>query len=335
MKTQSHNKRIIPFLVFSVLILFVPLQTTYAEFTKDIDNENHDTEKSVNENDPYESHFFRIRGIPTIHVKSINGNIDVISNPNIDGIQVDLYVERSFTLWSGPRSLDDFRIIIRQQGDRIIASVEERRAGSTRRRGDIRFHFVIQTPGNANTQIRTGNGDITLSNHEGEHFLQNQFGNIEVGNVSGMLQVSTITGGIYLDHINGTTFASSVNGDVEIVECTGEMRLKSVAGNISAFSSTGTLVAATTSGNITSDFRNISIGVYLESVSGNIDLILPDETSYRIEGSAMQFDFSGLKQDLITSMTRRNRDASLITGDGDIPVQLSTFAGRIKVSHSE
>lgn len=291
--------------------------------------------EDLNENDPYESHFFRVRGVPSISVHTINGNIDLISNPDIDGVRVELYVERSFNLWSGPRSLEDFRIIIRQQGDRIIASVEEKRTSSSRRRGDVQFHFVIQTPFEVNTQLRTVIGDIHIENLMGEQFLQNQTGNISVINNTGQTQISSTMGNISMDRLKGVTFAKSVNGNILISNGTGEMRLRTVAGDIDAHSASGTLVAATTSGNITSDFRQVSVGVYMESISGNIDLAMPLATSYSIDGQAMQFDFTGMVQDSVTNLIRRNRSASMTTGTGEIPVQLSTIAGRIKVSHIE
>lgn len=289
----------------------------------------------LNEDDPHESHFFKVRGVPTLNVHTINGDIELISNPDIDGVMVELFVERSFTLWSGPRSLDDFRIIIRQQGDRIIASVDERRTGSSRRSGDVKFHFVIQTPFETNTQLRTVNGDIHIENLVGEQFLQNQTGHISAINNTGRTQISSTMGDITMDRLNGVTFAKSVNGIIHISNSSGEMRLRTVTGDVVVHSASGTLVAATTSGHIISDFTQVSKGIYLETVSGNIELSMPIETSYKIDGQAMQFDFSGMVQDSVTNLNRRNRAASLTTGDGEIPVQLSTVAGRIKVSHTE
>ncbi len=322
-------------LILAVLVL---TETLYAKDTFTISENHSETDvrsELLNEYDPHETHFFKVRGVPTINVHTVFGDIELVSNPDIDGVRVDLYVERSFTLWSGPRSLDDFRIIIRQQGDRIIASVDERRTGSSRRRGDVKFHFVIHTPFEVNTQLRTVSGDIHIENLVGEQFLQNQTGHISAINNTGRTQISSSMGDITMDRLNGVTFAKSVNGNIHISNSSGETRLRTVAGDIIVQAASGTLIAATTSGHIVSDFKQVSKGVYLETISGNIELAMPLETSYRIEGEAMQFDFSGLVQDSVTNLNRRNRMASLTTGEGEIPVQLSTIAGRIKVSHTE
>lgn len=324
--------------ILKLLILLMILSEALYANHHGAESENL-TETTINseiltENDPYETHFFRVRGIPNINVNTINGNIDLISDPALNGVKVELFVERSFTLWSGPRSLDDFRIIIRQQGDRIIASVEERRTVSSRRRGDVQFHFIVYTPYEVNSDLRTLNGDIFIENVKGDHFTQNQTGNISVFNSTGRTQVSSTMGDIVMDGLSGVTFAKSVNGNIDLSNSSGEMRLRTVTGNIGAYSASGTLVAATTSGSIKSNFRQVSIGVYLETVSGNIDLAIPIETSYRIDGEAMRFDFTGMNQDSVTNLSRRNRTAALITGAGEIPVQLSTIAGQIKVSHT-
>ena len=321
------------FLLFGLLIASSPV---LAEGLIDHPTSSNKSIETVeNSTDPYESRFFRVRGTPSIDVSSVNGNIDVIYNPNIDGVQIDLYVSRRFSLWSGTRSIDDFRIIMRQQGSRIIASVEERRSGSHRRSGDISFHFVVQTSGKANTQLRTVSGDITLGNHNGEHFIQNQSGDIEVAFTSGKIQAVSTAGNIYMEDLTGIIFAKTVSGNIDISGGSGEMRLRSVSGNVNAGSLYGTLIAASTSGEVNADFNDVSVGVFLESVSGNVSLILPQELGYRVEGRGMSFNIRGLIQDQVSNLRQRNRDFTLTTGDGEIPVELSSVSGRVAISHSE
>lgn len=285
--------------------------------------------------DPYESKFFRVRGTPSIDVSSINGDIDVIYNPDIEGVQIDLYVSRRFSLWSGTRSLDDFRIIMRQQGSRIIASVEEKRSGSPIRSGDISFHFVVQTSGKANTQLRTVSGNISINNHAGDHFIQNQSGYIEISYTEGKIQAVSTSGDIYMEESKGIIFANTVSGSIGINGGSGELRLRSVSGSVNAVSLYGTLVAASTSGDVNADFQDVSVGIFMESVSGSVSLELPSSIGYRIEGRGMGFNFRGMVQEQISNLRQRNRDFSLNTGDGEIPVELSSVAGRITISHSE
>jgi len=288
-----------------------------------------------NSSDPYESRFFRVRGTPSIDVSSLNGNIEVIYNPDIEGVQVDLYVSRRFSLWSGTRSLDDFRIIMRQQGNRIIASVDEKRSGSPRRSGDISFHFVIQTPGKANTQLRTMIGNITLRNHEGDHFIQNQIGDIVVSLTDGKIQAVSTEGDINMEGLTGIIFAKTVSGDINMNGGSGEMRFRSVSGNVNAVELNGTLIAASNSGEVNAVFQDVTVGVSLESVSGSVSVVLPEGIGYSVEGRGLRFNWNGLNQDQISNLSQRNRDFSLITSDGEIPIELSTVAGTVTISHTE
>lgn len=292
-------------------------------------------ETEINTTDPHESRFFRVRGIPSIDVSTINGNIEVIYNPDIDGVQIDLYVARRFSLWSGTRSLDDFRIVMRQQGSRIIASVEERRSGSPRRSGDISFHFVVQTSGVANTQLRTVSGNITMDNHVGDHFIQNQSGDIEILHSEGKIQVVSTAGNIYLEDLKGVIFAKTVSGNIDISGGTGEMRLRSVSGNVNGDALYGTLLAATTTGEVNAVFHDVSVGVSLETVSGSVSVILPPEIGYKITGKGMSFNYRGLIEEQISNLRQRSMNISLSTGNGEIPIELSTVSGRVTISHSE
>lgn len=284
--------------------------------------------------EPYLSKSFRVRGVPDLRVNIPEGDIEVQFTPNISAVEVDLYTKRSFSLWSGTRSLDTYRIIVQQRGDQIIASVEDRRSGRTSRGGSIEFRFVIRVPSEVSTNLRTINGEISLEGVTGEHFLQNQTGNLSVKNADGDIRTVSTTGNIDLQNLVGNIFAKSVNGRIQIRNSEGEIRLRSVTGDITAGGMSGTLVSGSTSGNITADFNNVSIGVYMETVSGNLDLTLPKTAGYDFTGRAMRFDLEGIDSSSITSRSVRIRDAKLILRDGEIPVNLSTISGRISVRES-
>ncbi len=285
--------------------------------------------------DPYQSRLFRVRGTPQVLVNTISGDISVVKNSSISGVQVDLYVERGFSLWSGTRSLDNYRIIMQQQGDQIIASVEDRRRGTSGQRGDVQFHFIVQVPENAVTELRTVNGSITLDDVQGKHFLQNQNGDLVVKGVSGDVQAASTTGNIFLEKLKGNIFAKTVSGDIRIVDNSGEVRVRSVSGAIRATGMDGTLVSATTSGNIITDFNHVAKGIYLESVSGDIQLTIPLQNGYEIRGQAMQFDLAGIRQSSISEQTQNFRERKIVIREGGLPVQLSTVSGQIRVSEKQ
>ena len=286
------------------------------------------------QDEPYLSRKFRVQGVPDLRVNIPEGEIDVQFTPGISGVEVDLYTKRSFSLWSGTRSMDTYRIVVQQRGDQVIASVEDRRSARPARGGNIEFRFVIRVPAQASSNLRTINGEILLDGVTGEHFLQNQTGNISVKNSEGDIRIVSTTGNISLENSLGNIFAKTVNGRIVVNESEGEIRLRSVAGNISASNITGTLVSGSTSGSISANFNDVAVGIYMETISGNIDLSLPKTTGYELSGKAMGFDFEGIGASSIKSRSVRSRDANIIIRDGDIPVNLSTISGRISVRES-
>lgn len=281
--------------------------------------------------DPYKSKLFRVKGIPDLQVNIPGGKIDVFSNPQINGVKVDLYVKRGFSLWSGTRSLDTYRIIMQQRGDQIIASVEDTRPGRSSGGTGIEFDIVVQVPADVSTNLRSLNGDITLVGVNGKHFIQNQTGNVSVKNSDGDIRVVSTTGNVTLENLTGNIYVKSVSGHIDVLNNEGEVRLRSVTGHIKAENISGTLVSATTSGNVNADFRDVAVGIYIETISGNINLTLPTSKGYAIEGKAMRFNFNELNQASVTSRSVRNREANVIIREGELPVNLSSVSGQISV----
>lgn len=286
-------------------------------------------------NDPYESRFFRVGGAPKLSVYTTYGDIKVVHNPNINGVQVDLYVKREFSLWSGSRSLDNYRIIIQQNGNEIIASVEDRRSGRRSRIDhDVQFSFVVQVPKRGSMNLRTIKGEIEMDGVDGQHFIQNHDGNLYVKRSEGEIRVSSTTGDIDLSELKGNIFAKNVNGSIFSRSNAGEIRLNTVSGDVETSDLIGVLVAATVSGNINAQIDEVSRGIYLESVSGNIDLDLPKSRGYSIRASALRYDFDGLSSsESVRQM--QSQYSTVEVREGGIPVNLSSVSGTIRIRESQ
>ncbi|NBB76497.1 MAG: DUF4097 family beta strand repeat protein [Bacteroidetes bacterium] len=284
---------------------------------------------------PYKSEFFRVRGTPRLTVQTVSGNVDVYHNPELNGVQVDLYLEREFSLWSGTRNLDNYRIMIHQQGDQIIASVEPKRSVRVSADSPIRFNFVVQTPYEVSTNLRTLEGEVSLSDVSGRHFIENKMGDLAVQRISGEIRIVSLAGNVGISEAEGTVFVKTVNGNVRASNSSGEIRIRTVSGSIDALSIAGTLVSASTSGNISADIDSLSKGIFMETMSGNIDLKLPAIYGYDIQGSGISFDLEGLNPNTITQREQNHRNLSLVIREGGLPVQLSTFSGQIRLSESQ
>lgn len=282
--------------------------------------------------DPYRSEFFRVSGSPNLTVHTLSGDIEVVHNPGIDGVQIDLFAKKEFSLWPGSSNFDDYRIIIQKRGSNtIIATVEDKRSRQSLRSGDnIEFTFLVQVPKRVSLNLRSAHGEILVDDVEGQHYVQNHAGNLSLNRMKGEIRVVSTAGDIELNELEGSIYAKTIAGDIYATDNRGEVRLRTTSGNIRTLDISGALVAASTSGNITSEMREVSEGIFMETISGNIDLKLPVGIGYDIEAQGIDFDFDGLGNRGVV----RNiefRDANVTVREGGIPIHISTVAGSVKV----
>lgn len=285
--------------------------------------------------DPYRSEFFKVDGHPNITVNTLAGDIEVVENPGIDGVQIDLFVKREFSLWSGTRSLDNYRIIMQKQGNSIIASVEDRRSGRDLRSSEsVEFNFQVQVPSEASLNLRSMQGEILAKGVEGKHFIQNHAGDLTIQDLSGEVRAASTSGNIFLSNLQGNIYVKTVSGDIRSDQDRGEIRLRTTTGDIVTSGLSGTLVAGSTSGDIISEFREVSVGIYLETTTGDIDLMIPSGKGYSISAKGMDFNFDDFADDS-NSKDIGFMNASLEVGDGDIPVNLKSVSGSVKVRENQ
>jgi hypothetical protein len=285
--------------------------------------------------DPYMSKFFRVRDYVNLNVFTPNGSIEVIENASLQGVQVDLFVKREFSFWGGARSLDNYRIIIQQKNNEVIASVENKHTGSRSRSGDNNeFSFVIQVPERGQMNLRTIHGPINVSGFSGQIYIQNHIGNITAEDLDGEIRMASTTGNFDLVNLRGSIYAKSVSGSIHSSNLEGEIRMRSESGNLTVQEASGSMVAASVSGNITCTFESVAQGVSLETINGNIDLTLPVDLGYSIEASGMSYDFSSIQSEVSQQRTGV-RTSFLQVRDGHVPIKLSSISGRIKVTESE
>jgi DUF4097 and DUF4098 domain-containing protein YvlB len=294
------------------------------------------SESSISEKqEPYLSKIFEISDGARLTVTTINGNVEVVHNPNIDHVLVELYVRRGFALWSGNRNLDNYRILMIQRGNVITASVERRSSSGTVRSGDdMSFVYLVQAPRNISTDLRTLNGNILLSDISGEHLIQNSVGNVIVRNSSGLFNIYSSGGSIELENIEGQVNGKTVVGGIFVNQSSGEMRFRSTTGSVQVDDYAGTFIASTVNGSIRANFNHVSQGVYLETTTGNIDLFLPLDIGYRIEAEANRIDLTRLTGIPSAIRAVQRNSAKTNIGDGQVPVQLKTTTGNIVISSS-
>lgn len=282
--------------------------------------------------EPYESERFPVNRTVELSVFTLNGNVEIYENPNIDYIQIDLYVDQGFSLWSGGTSLDNYRIIFQRTREKIIASVEPRRTESRVWKGDnITFSYIVQTPVDVSSRIRNTKGDIYARNLKGQHLIQATVGNLYLENLEGEINAFSASGNITAENIRGQLNAKTTNGSIAVVNSDGEIRLRTVTGSIDARDSRGTFIAATTTGNVNARLFSVGQGSYIETVTGSVNLTLPAELNYSLQASGSSVDVSDLLNRREFEGRVQQRVANVKFGSGNIPIQISSVSGNVTV----
>ena len=280
--------------------------------------------------EPYKSERFPVDRTASLSVFTLNGDVEIYENPELDYIQIDLYVDRGFSLWSGGANLDNYRIIFQRKREQIIASVEPRRSESRVWKGDnITFSYIIQTPVDISSRIRNTKGDIYARGLKGNHLIQATVGDLFLDNLEGEINAFSASGNITAENIRGELNAKTTNGNIAVTNSSGEVRLRTVTGSIDANGGNGEFIAATTTGDIRAGLLSVGQGSYIETVTGSVNLTLPSELNYSIQASGSSVDVSDLLNRREFEGRVQERVANVVFGSGNIPIQISSVSGNV------
>lgn len=221
-----------------------------------------------------------LAGTPTIIINGSDGNIQVDRG---DSLNIQEVKKSSF--FDDPNNIN---VKIAQSGNAITVNVDTGSGFMSSRSVD----FIITVPGNANLQLRTASGDISVDNTSGSMTLKTSSGNIRTAN----------------DTFAGHTVLNTTSGDIRSTNDTfsSDANLSTTSGDISMDQDTlnGSAKVNDTSGNI--DFNgtfassNASNTSYqFTTVSGDINVGLPSNANVTVQadttsGSIHTDDFHSL-----------------------------------------
>jgi hypothetical protein len=210
--------------------------------------------------------------------------------------------------------------------------------------------YRIAVPKGAQADIRTASGEIDVEGLSGAVSLASVSGDVRAGDLTGGLTVSTTSGEVRLDGIVGALKAETISGDVILEDgkidgatvstTSGEVQLDGVGGALHLTSVSGDiqvreardgqLELSTTSGEIEyqGSLARESTNT-LDSISGDVHLRLPEDSSFRLDASTVSGDLSD-NFELRDGETAR-RSLSGVAGDGSATLTISTTSGDIEI----
>lgn len=276
----------------------------------------------------HDSKQFFVNEPAELTVLNFPGSIKVTHDPSIDHIRIDLYIHRSFSFWGRRESLDNYRIITSQRGNQISASVERRRNANNSDSQGIRFEYVIVTPENISTNLRTLGGSVYVEGVRGTHTLRSVRGDLRIENSTGTIQAQTAMGSIEIERVRGVVNALTESGMIYLRNINGEMRIRSRSGTVTGEALSGSLISSTVSGSIRAEMNHTGEGIYIESVSGDIDLVIPEGDGYTIDAKGMGLDMNRLGG--FTGSISGSRAEGRV-GDGSVSVNVQSESGQVSL----
>ena len=194
-----------------------------------------------------------------------------------------------------------------------------------------RVDYVVQAPRQCSLKINTVSSDIRAEGFEGEFSFQSVSGGMTLHTLNGPAKVNTVSGDVGLGELTGDLRMTTVSGKVSGRRISGHVQLNTVSGKVSLEESNLSSVDATTvSGGMVYQTA-FGAGPYrFNSVSGNVELLVPPETRCSAELRAISGKlFTKLPA---TSISQTNGNQTAEIQGGGVRVHLHSVSGNLSLA---
>ncbi len=265
------------------------------------------------------------------------GNVTVIGG-DVDTVEVKV-VKTAYdsTQSRADEEVKGIKYSVEQNGNAITLKYEIPK--SVNFNNDVNtVDFIITVPTETTVDIKTGFGEVSVSDTRGQATIRNDFGDVTVEKLDGALEVDTNSGRVDI------TSVKAGSGDIDLYSGFGSMYLEQVSGaNIKLESNSGTLdlnnVRATKDMDLTTDFGNIEFetgsagSLTIKTNSGTVTLM-----SATINGIlTINNDFGDLALEKVKakSYTLQTNSGAISIDGAQGEVKAHTEFGNITVNNAE
>ncbi len=334
-RTPIMNK-LLPFSGTTILLLFLIQTAVLASGSINAEESLRGTQ-----NDPVRTERFSVDGPVNLEVATQGGWI-TIERGRSDQVTIEMFAERTFSIFGREQSLENQRIVIQHRNNSVKAIADARgQAAST-------VSFRVTVPEETSSRVTTRDGDINISNLKGNQRIEASGGTVDIRNTEGTTQAKIFGGSMNVAHLNGALHLDIYGGKFTGNHVNGEARLRSYGGQAQLMNLDGGLLVRSYGGNIVSHINKLGEGVRVESMGGTIDLLLDEDDEFVISAETRNVDlYRGLHiGDISGMMNAFQVDRRQLTGlahekdrvhisetlrKGDIPVILNNSTGDISV----
>jgi hypothetical protein len=191
-----------------------------------------------------------------------------------------------------------------------------------------RVDYVVQAPRKCSLKINGVSNQALAEGFEGEFSFHSVSGEISLRNLNGPVKVNTVSGKVELAELAGDLNLTTVSGRVSGKGVHGLLHLNTVSGQVALDESNLASVDATTVSGRMAYQTAFGAGPYrFNSVSGDVDLMVPPETRCSAELHAISGKlFTKLPA---TSITRQNGNQTTEIQGGGVKVSLQSVSGNL------
>jgi hypothetical protein len=284
-------------IIILLILIFLVLLTTNAWAER--------VEKVIEES-------FLLQKTGSFSLNNVAGNIMVYS---WDKEEVKMVATKSISSWgtSNPEELlDSIEIEIVSQPKTLKINTYYPQFSWVR---NARVDYQLWIPETCAVELESISGAIQMDNRLNRIYTKTVSGSIKLSNIMGNAEIKTVSGNVSATKINGEIRAGSVSGSLIFRDCEGSLPdLHSTSGSIEAELAV-----------IDQDTSAMS----LSTVSGNINLYLPDDASFDLDINTVSGEINTEFKVLVESVKKNQLRGEV--GDGGINIELRTISGDISL----
>ncbi|MEX0720495.1 MAG: hypothetical protein WD059_07490 [Balneolaceae bacterium] len=273
---------------------------------------------------------FNTSGDVNLEVQTSGGSIKVIGSSNGE-VSVEMYVRhRGKYIAPGEAKLDDYEIDISQSGNTIKAiSKRESRGGWIWNRDGYSISFIVYTPNETRTRLKTSGGSLTAKNLTGSQELRTSGGSITTEGIVGKQLLKTSGGSINITDTQGEVEANTSGGRIIAKSVVGGMDARTSGGSITLEGMEGNVSAKTSGGSIRAEILSPHDFIELRTSGGSIGITVPKENGYTLD-----LDGSRVRTELINFNGESERDEirGKMNGGGTV-VRAKTSGGSVTMNY--
>ncbi|MCH2449288.1 MAG: DUF4097 domain-containing protein [Gracilimonas sp.] len=279
--------------------------------------------------DAYQTERFNVSGSVSLEVQTSGGSIQV-EGSNDDEVLVEMYVRRRGKfVEAGEADLDDYEISITQNGNTVSAIADRKSNRGWNWNDGYSISFVVYTPKETRTRLKTSGGSLTARNLAGSQELRTSGGSITTEGIQGQMVLRTSGGSISITDVQGDAEAKTSGGTIRADMVVGNLDANTSGGSIRLTGIEGNVEAKTSGGSISAEILAPRDIIDLRTSGGSITVTVPDSQGYDLD-----LDANRVYAELINFNGRAERDEIRGTfNGGGTMLKAKTSGGSIRLKY--